>query len=397
MTRAWRYLALDAQGRRRRGVVEAETQAAALARLGRLRLTAVRLTAEKTGGGPRLSKRHFAEFLHDLGALVSAGVPVRGALGVLASGEKRSTPVSRAAKAIEDQLSAGQSLAEAIARLPRPSGASLAALVAAGEASGALGQALTHGADSQAEELDAMETLVGALSYPLFILLMTSATIMVILFFVAPSLEPLVQGNERLPLGLNVLLESSQALRSRGGLLAVSVAGVACALMVSWRLGWLRRPVEGWLLDGPTASISRGLAFGAAMTTFGGLVSAKVPVSDALKLSAAGASMRLVADRLLVAADAIRTGVAVSQAIAQCRGMPARLVRLASVGEETGRLGSMLARGGRLERQASLRRLKRAAQWLGPAMIVLLGALIGLIFAGLMTGVTSLGGGDGAV
>jgi type II secretory pathway component PulF len=51
----------------------------------------------------------------------------------------------------------------------------------------------------------------------------------------------------------------------------------------------------------------------------------------------------------------------------------------------------MLQRAGRMERDQALRRLKATSQWLGPALIVVLGAVIGLVFASLLTGITQLG------
>ncbi len=51
----------------------------------------------------------------------------------------------------------------------------------------------------------------------------------------------------------------------------------------------------------------------------------------------------------------------------------------------------MLSRAGRIEEQAALKRIEAAGRVLGPALIVLLGALIGLVMAGLQSGVTGLG------
>ncbi len=68
------------------------------------------------------------------------------------------------------------------------------------------------------------------------------------------------------------------------------------------------------------------------------------------------------------------------------------MVRLVSVGETTaGALGRMLQRSGKLEEEAAVRRIEAAARLLGPALIVLLRGLIGLMMAGLLAGVTELG------
>ena len=88
----------------------------------------------------------------------------------------------------------------------------------------------------------------------------------------------------------------------------------------------------------------------------------------------------------------MRQGQALSAALDRVRAIPATITRLAVIGEASGALGPMLARAGRLEEDAALRRIEFAGRLLGPALIVLLGGMIGLLMAGLLSGVSQLGG-----
>ncbi len=89
----------------------------------------------------------------------------------------------------------------------------------------------------------------------------------------------------------------------------------------------------------------------------------------------------------------VRQGLSLSlsQALQAVQGFPPTIVRLVSVGESTGALGLMLQRSGKLEEDAAVRDIEAAARLLGPILIVLLGGLIGLMMAGLLSGVTELG------
>ncbi len=118
-------------------------------------------------------------------------------------------------------------------------------------------------------------------------------------------------------------------------------------------------------------------------------------MSDALKLAIRSVRSPLARKRLEPAAQAVREGRAFSEVIARVSGFPQSIARLAVIGEASGAVGPMMARAGKLEEDAALRRIEAAGRLLGPAVIVGLGAMIGLLMGGLLTGVTHIG--DGAL
>ncbi|HWW25626.1 MAG TPA: type II secretion system F family protein, partial [Caulobacter sp.] len=133
------------------------------------------------------------------------------------------------------------------------------------------------------------------------------------------------------------------------------------------------------------------LAFGGFAISLGAMLAAGAPMSEALRLAIRGVRSDLAKDRLQVVLQQVRQGVSLSQALQDVKGFPQTIVRLVSVGESTGALGRMLQRSGKLEEDAAVRDTEAAARLLGPALIVLLGGLIGLMMAGLLSGVTELG------
>jgi len=88
---------------------------------------------------------------------------------------------------------------------------------------------------------------------------------------------------------------------------------------------------------------------------------------------------------------AVRQGQSLSTALDAVPGFPASVRRLATVGEASGAVGPTIVRAGRLEEEEALRRLESAGRLLGPALIVILGGAIGLLMAGLLSGITQLG------
>ncbi len=397
-SRLFNYVALGATGQRVKGALEATSADAAHALLAQQGLAALRLDAAADRSAPRsrigvrLSRAATAEFLHDLGALAQAGVNLRSALLVLAQPQAAKTPSSRIAGLLEAEIAAGVGLDVAFLRVLGDEAHAVSGLVAAGEASGNLGEVLRRGAEDLENEIEASDAVLAAISYPAFVLLMSVASVLVILTVVVPSLAPLVeQSHSKLPPALSALFFISGILRGNWPLLCALAAGVGVGGIIGWRSGLIRRPFELWLLDGPAASIVRGLVFGGVIRVFGALMAARVPASEALALACRTASLQVVRDRVAGCIAFIREGASVSSALASCKGMPQSALRLAAVGEEVGRLGPMLQRAGSMERRRALRGIKALSQWLGPLLIVVLGAVIGLVMASLLGGITALG------
>jgi type II secretory pathway component PulF len=187
------------------------------------------------------------------------------------------------------------------------------------------------------------------------------------------------------------MIGASAALKSNLALLASLAAASIVALLVAGALGVLSRPIERLMLDGPMRRTSGALTFGAFAIALGNMLASGASMTDALRLAIRSVRSSVARERLDVVAQRVRQGELLSATLAQVRGFPAAIVRLSAVGEASGSLGMMLARGGKLEEERAIRRIESVGRILGPALIVLLGGVIGLLMAGLLSGVSQLG------
>jgi type II secretory pathway component PulF len=388
------YVALGADGKRVRGLAPGPTEQAAFERLRRQGLTPLKLRPVRPrarGGGHSLQDRESAEILLSLADLLSAGADMRSALNVLLS-RAQGSRVANACRRLLQEISAGEALDAAFVRTLAPRHGFVAALVAAGEASGDLPQALRRAGEMQEAAIKLRQQLVGALAYPLFVLISTLAAAGVILLAVVPSLEPLVgEGGQGSAPVLSGLLAASRFLREQGLVLVGSLGGAVVLALVLGRAGLLAGSLDRLWLAGPWRRTTCALAFGGFAISLGAMLTAGAPMSDALRLAIRGVRSDLAKTRLQVVLQQVRQGVSLSQALQAVKGFPATIVRLVSVGESTGALGRMLQRSGKLEEDAAVRDIEATARLLGPTLIVLLGGLIGLMMAGLLSGVTELG------
>ncbi|MDR3511007.1 MAG: type II secretion system F family protein [Caulobacteraceae bacterium] len=390
------YVAVDPSGRRIKGMIAARSDAGAFERLRRDGLSPISIRAQATRRSDATSKtalneRELAEFLSDLAALLKAGSDMRSALSILAARGGRGA-IRSLCRTLSAEISGGASLDSTFTRALGKDQAFVGALVAAGEAGGDLSSGFQRGAEMLQSRIQLKDQLVSVLSYPAFVFASTIAAVAVILLFVIPSLAPLVQeAGAATPLSLKLMIGASGFLRSNLILLGALCVAAALSITLAGGLGLLTAPIERLLLDGPARRTTSGLVFGAFAIALGNMLAAGAPMSEALRLAIRSVRSGVARERLEPVAQGVRQGQRLSSAFDRVAGFPLTIVRLAAVGEESGALGAMLSRAGKIEEERAIRRIESIGRILGPALIVALGGVIGLLMAGLLSGVSQLG------
>jgi type II secretory pathway component PulF len=394
---AFAYVAIDAAGRRIKGLLSAQSDAAAFERLRRDGLSPVALRrSRRVRVGARsmgvLPERELAEFLSNLAALLQAGGDMRAALGIL-GGRAGASKFRSLSRLLTEEIAGGTALEVAFSEALGKDYVFVGALIAAGEASGDIAGGFRRASEILQSRIQLRDQLVSALSYPAFVFLTTIVAVGVILFFVVPSLAPLVEdAGVDAPSSLRVLFTVSAFLRSNIAVLAGAASFFGAGLVLAAATGLLRTTFDRLTLDGPFRRTASGLVFGGFAVTLGGMLAAGTPMSDALRLAVRSVRSELARQRLQLAVQRIRDGQLLSTSLDEVKAFPPAIARLASVGEASGALGQMLARAGGIEESGAIRRIESAGRILGPALIVLLGGVIGLLMAGLLSGVSQLGG-----
>lgn len=394
---SYRYVAVSSAGRRTRGVVTAVDEARAFERLrlqglAPLSLKKDRRHDQRRARGAPLSERETAELVGNLADLLKAGADMRTALSILGARSARPS-VTNLCRNLAGDIGGGEALDIAFGRHLGKRSALVGAMVAAGEASGDLSGGLARAADMIQARLKLQEKLTSILAYPAFVLISTVVAVLVLLLFVIPTLAPLTaDAGVEPPIALATMIAVSDALRGNSALIGAGLLSGGLVLIVMAQAGALRRVIDRLLLEGPARRTATSLVFGSFAIAIGGMLAAGTPMSEALRLAIRAVGSPLARRRLEPVLQEVRQGEALSGALEQVRGFPDAISRLAAVGEATGSLGPMLARAGRLEEETAIRRIEQVGQILGPALIVGLGGLIGLLMASLLSGVSQMGG-----
>lgn len=389
----FRYSAQTQAGGTRSGVVAAESQEEAFRRLKADGLRPIEIRPVRGSASERLRWKPAAlvDLLDDLAALVEGGVSLAAALEMTADvhGDE---PVGELALLLKKHVQSGAPLEEAFSAMGDGDAALIAGVVAAGQASGEFAVSLRRAADLIRTRLKAQEELLTSAAYPVFLTIFSLLLLVFLFVGVIPSFEPILESTDTDPPFLvGLMLGASRFVRGYG-LIVLAVAGLA---IVGFRWvageGAFARLWSRLWLDGPLASLGRPLVFGSASVFLGMMLAGGVPAADAVRAAAASCPNAAARSRIELAGRRVREGEALSAALGGIDGFPRSLSRMAEIGGEIGVMGVMLARGGEVEQARAIRRITALTRAAGPALVLSVGALIGVIMMSVFFTIASIG------
>lgn len=390
---AFEYQALDDDGRRRSGVLEADSArgARALLRergLSPLAVDAVQPGRRRHGLGlfrQRLGPAQLTLLTRELATLLAAGLPIDEALGAMGeqAGDER---LGTVLASLRTRVREGTGLAAALAEQPDNFPEYFRASVAAAEQSGHLDAVLTRLAD-YAESREALRRRIWmALLYPLLLTAVALLVVTGLLLYVVPQVTAVFDTlGQDLPWLTRSLIALSQALPAFGPWLLLALAGAVIgvrsllrqpARRLRWQRRLLRLPVLGRLRQAlDTARFTRSLGL---------LVGSGVPMLDALRMATRTVSLEPMRQALERAGARVREGSGLAVSLAESRLFPPVTVRLIGNGERAGRLPAMLERAAEHESTLLEGRLSTLVAVLGPGMILLVGVLVLMIVLAIL-------------
>lgn len=354
---AFEYEALDAAGKRTRGLLSADSETAARRELRRRRLAPLSvsragesgpsqsLLSRFTGPAP-MKERELMGATRQLATLIGAGMPVEEAVGVV-GGQASGTATARVLMGVRAKVTEGERLSDAMAAHDRSFPPVYRAMVAAGEGAGGLGQVLDRLAD-YLEKADQFKRKVGsALIYPGVLAGMAVLVVSFLLAFIVPKIsEQLTSMGQELPLITEIMIQLSSVLAQTWPILT----GVLVALVVGSMLALQREPVrqafDGFLLRLPLiGNFIQKVEAARFARTMGILVAAGAVLPDALRAARRASGNHAFQAILTGVIEQVETGRGLADALRAAKSFPAILVYMVAAGERSGRLAEMFDRG----------------------------------------------------
>nr|WP_315496035.1 type II secretion system inner membrane protein GspF [uncultured Rhodoferax sp.] len=397
---AYTYSALDADGKTRSGVLEADAPRAARSQLRQQQLVPLSVqelsTAPTPGspvrrGGRAFSNTQRAVWTRQLAGLVSAGLPLERALSSLT--EEAETPAQRDVVAtIRAEVNGGTTLGAALAQHPREFSEIYVGVISAGEHSGQLGLVLERLADELEEQHALQSKLLSAALYPAVVSVVALAIVLFLLAYVVPQVAGVFAGSKQaLPLLTRIMLGISAAVRSYGWAALIAIVLVAAGVRLAWSGASFRLKVDAaWLRLPILGRLARGYNAARFASTLAMLAAAGVPILKALQAAAETLSNRAMRADALQALTLVREGAPLASALAHEKRFPPLLAMFARLGEQTGRLPHMLDRAALQLRNDVQRRALQLATLLEPLLIVAMGVVVMLIVLAVLMPIIQL-------
>lgn len=397
---AYKFEALDSDGKSRSGLVEADNAKSARAQLRVQALVPLKVVpvtqAVGEGQAAHFARRAFsstelAVWTRQMAGLVGSGLPLERALTALI--DESESPRQRELVAhLRSEVNAGSTFARALASAPREFDDVYRAVVAAGEQSGALGVVLEKLADDLEERQTLKAKLIGATLYPAIVSLIAVVIVIFLVTYVVPQVASVFAGSKRaLPALTVAMLAISAFVRHWGWLVLLLMAAGGAAFMVALRKEAVRERFDGFWLTLPLVGrLTRGYNAARFAATLAMLAAAGVPILKALQVAAETLSNRAMRSDALAALVQVREGAPLANALAAKKRFPGLLPMFARLGEQTGTLPQMLQRAATQLSVEVQRRAMALATLLEPLLIVAMGAMVMLIVLAVLLPIIQL-------
>ncbi len=383
----YRYSASTVEGRSVTGVLQADSETAAEQMLWDANLTIVSLRRNLSLPKAHeilpslfgVKKKDVIGFSRNLASLLDAGIPLMRALSILSRhGRAAFTEVMRG---IIKDLEEGSKFSDALAKRPDVFPHFYIFLMRTGEETGNLGAVLKDTASHMEKDEATRAKVKKSLAYPMFVVVLAIAAVIVMLTFVVPKLTSMfTEFGQEMPTTTRVLVSlgdffSANAVFIIGGLLLIAVGS---ALYVKTAQG--RRTKDKVMVRLPVlgpAVLKAGLArFGRNMSM---LVGAGVSLFEALELTCETNDNSVISESLSGVRNRVGEGQLFSEAMAADPLFPPLMAELIGIGEETGNLESQLSKVSSFYEEEAEAAIARVTGILTPALTVGVGLMIGFI------------------
>lgn len=393
---AFTYRATSRDGATRRGIEDA-TSAAALERvLGARGLypLEVRVADERASSTRRRFRGRRADMVESvryLATLAGSGFPIDRALGTAARVAAR-TDVAEALGDVRARVRSGAHLADALAQhaaiFPRVA----VGMTRAGERGGHLPDALTQLADQLEREHALQGRLTSAMLYPAVMLAVGAVSIVILLVGVLPRLVGVLQdAGATLPRSTALLIGLGSALARGWPVVLVAAGGGVMALRSYLAEESGQRALHALLLRLPVVGgLRQGLASARLGRSLAALLRGGLPMLVALDIAADGVVDRVAMEELRRAREDVRAGGRLAAALRRGTAFRFVFLQMVEVGEDGGQLTQMLERGALAMERELERGIDHLVRLAEPAMIVVLGGLVGFIALALLQAIYSV-------
>ena len=395
------YKAINQQGKQEQGLREAVDENQLLLELQSKGLIPVKIEQTKTTSflgfrigefKHRLSKKDIVNFTTELATLVESGLPLDRSLTILIELTEDNKRLNTVVVNILERIKAGKSLADSLEMETNVFTKFYLNMVRAGEMGGDLGGVLHELFDYLERSQNLKEKVTSALIYPAMLLLMSVASMLVMLVFVVPQFKEMFESaGQNLPLPTQIVVAVADFIKSYWWM------GLGFVLLIMQTIKWqLENPVRKKVIDsyvlkmpliGEILLVKEVAVFS---RTLGTLLGNGVSILKSIVIVKEIITNSLLVEIIEKTEMQIKQGMTLSLALAEFNVFPKLAIQMIKMGEETGRLEEMLIKIANIYDKQLGNSIQRMLSLLEPSLIIFLGVMIGGIIVSILLAILSV-------
>ncbi len=340
----------------------------------------------------KLSQKDIALMTGELATLLESDLPLDKSLLVLMDLTEDNVRLTKLIARVLDKVKGGATLADALEQQSGIFSKFYLNMIRAGEAGGSLGQVLTRMSEYLESSQELKDTVSTALIYPAILLVMSLASLFVMLTFVVPQFTEMFESaGKALPVSTQIVVGLADWLQSYWWVLFISIVLISSYMTMQlanpttkkvWDGRFLKLPLAGTIITHKeTANISR---------TLGTLLGNGVSLLAALTIVRETIDNLVLAAAIEEAEQQLKQGKHLSDALLSKGLFPKMAMQMIKMGEETGRLEEMLLRVATIYDKQLRVAIQRMLAFLEPVLIISLGLMIAGIIVSILLAILSV-------
>jgi general secretion pathway protein F len=391
---AFEFKALDATGKQKKGVIEADSprQVRQQLRDKQLMPVSVELASSRNIENPlkRLFKRSIATadlamLTRQLSTLIGAGLPIEEAFKATAEQTEKKRIKSMILE-IRSKVLEGHSLASALNDFDYAFPALYRATVAAGEHAGHLDTVLNRLADYMENSQVNQQKIKLAAVYPIILCVVAIGIVVGLLTYVVPDIvDVFVKNGQELPPLTQAMINASDFLQAHGFLLGVGIVTLFAGFKWAIRKEHIKKRYHLAVLHMPFfGKMVKGFNTSRFISTLAILNSSGVPLVEAMKIAGQVVGNVIIQERLTAACQQVTEGGSLQQSLAQTQVFPPMMLHMIASGEASGELDAMLERTAKTQESDLQNTITTLVSMFEPIMLLVMGGVVVLIVVAIM-------------
>jgi type IV pilus assembly protein PilC len=401
------YKALNKEGKEIFGIVQAESQALAINDVRSLGLYPTHVREAKKSDERRARKdkggiselyfggvknKELVVMTRQLATLIDAGLPLLRSLNVLVA-QLKPCKLRDILREISTDIQSGTTFSEGLAKHPKQFDRLYVNMVRAGEIGGMLETVLNRIAMFMERREALRRRVKGAMIYPVAVIVIATSIVAFLLVKVVPVFADIFKEfGGTLPWPTQFLIQCGDFMVYHWWMLLAGLSWFVIACKYFFRIHAVKRIMDRVFLKIPLiGDLVTKVAVARFARTLGTLITSGVPILQALKITKETISNEIIQDAVDKVHDSIKEGDTIAAPLDQTKVFPAMVVNMIDVGEETGSLDAMLLKVADIYDAEVETAVEGMLQLMEPAIIILLGGVIGFIVISLYLPIFTLG------